>query len=130
MATKWWISTSSTSFNTAANWSDGIAPANGDTLVVNGAGNASIATNLNADLTGITLIVEPGYTGEIGAVTAGVATALALDGGTLKMPRAQAGGRSAGSPRVIVRFDKSDGTGSVAGVVIIEETNTTGTETF
>lgn len=130
MATKYWISTSSTSFNTAANWSDGIAPANGDVLVFNGAGTANCSTNLGANLTTVTVIVEPGYTGEIGAVATGAATYLALDGGTLKMPRAASGSRSSGSPRVLVRFDKSDGTGSVAGTVVIEETNSTGTETF
>lgn len=52
-------------FTNALNWSGGVAPANSDTLVYD---NGSIACKygLSTVLTGITVSVEPGYSGQIG----------------------------------------------------------------
>lgn len=103
MATKHWISTSSTSFNTAANWSDGVAPANSDTLIVNQFGTANISTNIGSTLTGITLIVEKSYLGQIGSLTsAGVATYLTFDGGTIHLEQLPIQGAPAGSSLIMV----------------------------
>jgi hypothetical protein len=121
--TKFWISTSSTSFSTAANWSDGNAPANSDTLIFNGVGTAAVSTDLSTVLTGVTLIVEPAYTGNIGLVSGATQNYLTLDGGTLRMPLSQSGSRNSGSQKIMVAF------GTTAATVIIEETNTTGAET-
>lgn len=126
MGTKFWISTSSTSFNTGANWSDNAAPSNNDVLIFNGVGTANCSSNLSTVLTGVTVIVEPGYTGYIGNVSGATADYLVLDGGTLKMPRTggAAGTSSAGSQRVMIDF------GSTAAVVYIETSNSTGAESF
>jgi hypothetical protein len=103
MADKHWISTSSTSFNTAGNWSDGVAPANGDTLRVNHLGTANIATNLGSTLTTVTLIVEKSYLGQIGSLTsAGVATYLTFDGGTIHLEQAPIQGSPAGSSLLMI----------------------------
>jgi hypothetical protein len=126
MATKFWISTSSTSFSTAANWSDGNAPGNNDTLIFNGIGTANCSTDLSSVLTGVTVIVEPGYSGYIGLVSGATANYLVLDGGTLKMPKT--GGASsnanAGSQRVMIAF------GSTAATVYVEATNPIGAESY
>ena len=52
-------------FTNAQNWSTGTAPANSDTLVFD---NGSIACcyNINSSLTGVTVYVNPGYSGTIG----------------------------------------------------------------
>ena len=124
MATKYWISTSSTSFSTAGNWSDGVAPANSDTLVFNGVGTANCSSDLSTVLTGVTIIVEKSYTGQIGTVSGATVTYLVLDGGTLKMPRTTGAGSASGSQRVMVNF------GATAATVIIEDSNTTGAESY
>jgi hypothetical protein len=68
MATKSWTGGANDSnFMTAANWSDGIAPANSDTLIV-GATNQTINGQATG-LTGITLKVFPGFGGTIGVDT-------------------------------------------------------------
>jgi hypothetical protein len=52
-------------FTNALNWSGGVAPANSDVLVFD---NGSIACKygLTTSLTGVTVSVEPGYSGQIG----------------------------------------------------------------
>lgn len=52
-------------FTNALNWSGGAAPANSDTLVFDN-GSVDCKYNLNSSLTGITLLVEPGFSGDIG----------------------------------------------------------------
>lgn len=52
-------------FANGQNWSGGSAPANSDTIVFDN-GNKDCLYGLNTSLTGITLIVQPGYTGKIG----------------------------------------------------------------
>ena len=52
-------------FTNALNWSGGVAPANGDTLVFDN-GSASCKYNISSSLTGITLLVNPGFSGNIG----------------------------------------------------------------
>jgi hypothetical protein len=103
LAEKHWVSTSSTSFNTAANWSDGVAPANGDTLRFNQYGTANCSTNLGSTLTTITLIVEKSYLGQIGSLTsAGVATYLTFDGGTIHLEQPPIQGSPAGSSLIMI----------------------------
>lgn len=124
MATKYWISTSSTSFNTAANWSDTAAPANGDTLVFNSLGTASCTTNLSTSLTTITLIVEKSYTGNIGVLSGATATYLVLDGGTLYAEQTTGQGGPTGSPLIMVNF------GSTAAVANIYDSSSTSASTY
>jgi hypothetical protein len=124
MAVKYWISTSSTSFNTAANWSDGNAPANSDTLVFNHLGTASVLTNLGTILTGVILIKEKTYTGSIGVLTGATATYLVLDGGTLIAEQNTGSSRGSGSPLLMVNF------GSTAAVATIYDSASTSSTTY
>jgi hypothetical protein len=104
MATKYWLGTTSTSFNTAANWSDAAAPANSDTLIFNYRGNAgnSCTTNLSTILTGITLIVDKSYTNDIGVLSDTVATYLVLDGGTVHIGQQTGQGSASGSTLLMI----------------------------
>jgi hypothetical protein len=113
MATKYWISTSSTSFNTAANWSDNVAPANGDTLIFNYLGTASVLTNLSTVLTTVTIIKEKSYVGSIGSISGATWTYLVLDGGTLYYEQTTGQGSASGSPLCMINFG---GTAAVANV--------------
>lgn len=76
MANKTWTGASSGSLNTAGNWSPSGVPAAGDNVTFP-AGAPSVTANLtslnNAALTGAlgTVIIEPGYTGTIGAAGVG-----------------------------------------------------------
>ena len=52
-------------FDNAQNWAGGVAPVNSDTLVFdNGSGDCSF--NISTVLTGLTINVNPGYSGKIG----------------------------------------------------------------
>lgn len=52
-------------FDNSQNWSGGVAPVNSDTIVFD-SGATSCCYNINTSLTGITLNVNPGFTGTIG----------------------------------------------------------------
>lgn len=52
-------------FDNGQNWSGGSAPANSDTLVFD-SGNVNCSYNINTSLTGITVNVNQGYSGNIG----------------------------------------------------------------
>jgi len=52
-------------FTNAQNWSGGSAPANSDTLVFDN-GNVDCKYNLGSSLTGVTVLVSPGFSGDIG----------------------------------------------------------------
>jgi hypothetical protein len=113
MATKFWKSTSDTSFNTAGNWSDTAAPANGDTLIFDYRGTASVTTNLGTILTGITIRKMRSYTGQIGVLSGSTATYLVLDGGTVYYEQETGQGSPTGSNLCLINF------GSTAGVVYL-----------
>ena len=102
MAVKFWVSTSSTSFSTAANWSDNAAPANGDTLIFSHLGTASVETDLGSTLTTITLIKEKSYTGRIGVLTSAAQTYLTFDGGVVHLEQPPVQGSPTGSPLVMI----------------------------
>ncbi len=123
MATKYWLGTT-TSFSTAGNWSDGIAPANGDTLIFNGLAAGSCTTNLSTVLTTITLIVEKSFTYNIGVLSATAATYLVIDGGTLHVGQNTGQGSPSGSSLVMVNF------GSTAGVVYSYDSASTGSSLY
>ncbi len=110
-----WKSTSSTSFTTAGNWSDGNAPGNGDTLIFNSLGTANVETDLSTALTTVTVIVEQSYQGRIGTLSsAGVAAYLVLDGGTLIVGQNTGGSSSGqGSPLVLVDFGSTTATATI-----------------
>jgi len=78
-------------FNVGANWSGGVAPANSDVLVFD-SGNVACKYGLSTSLTGVTVQLQPGYSGQLGLPdrnTDGLAyyeyrtQSLVLDGGTL-----------------------------------------------
>ena len=80
-------------FANPLNWSDGVAPVNADTLVFDN-GNIPCKYNLGTTLTGISLAIDPGYSGEIGlpllnqdnpstAYSEYRTTSLTLSGGTV-----------------------------------------------
>jgi hypothetical protein len=52
-------------FDNSQNWSGGSAPANSDTLVFDN-GSIDCCYNINSSLTGVTLNINPGYSGKIG----------------------------------------------------------------
>ncbi len=125
MATKYWISTSSTSFNTAGNWSDSAAPANSDTLIFNSLGTANCSTNLNSAITGATLIKEKSYTGQIGVLTGATATYLTLSGGTVYLENNTGAGSPSGSPLIMID------TGSAAdGNVYVYDSSSSSASTY
>jgi len=124
VATLYWISTSSTSFNTAGNWSTGAAPSNGDTVIFNYLGTANCSTNLGTSLTTVTLIVEKSYTGTIGSISGATWTYLVLDGGTLHYHPTTGQGSPSGSPQVLVGF------GSTAAVVNVYDSASTSSAVY
>jgi hypothetical protein len=68
MSTRTWISSSSTDFAVAANWTGTTVPVAGDTVIFSNAGTANVDTNLNQSaLTGMTVLVYQSYTGKIGS---------------------------------------------------------------
>lgn len=124
MATKHWISTSSTSFTTAANWSDGNAPANSDVLVFNHLGTASCTTDLGTALTGLVIYVEKTYTGNIGVLSGSTATYLVIDGGTLHLQQNTGQGGPSGSPLIMIN------TGSTAAVANVYDSSSTSSSSY
>jgi hypothetical protein len=79
MATRIWTgSADSTTFATAGNWAPSGAPSNDDTLIINA--TSDNITGAATGLTGITLKVTEGFTGNIGSST----TYLDLDGPLLE----------------------------------------------
>jgi hypothetical protein len=124
LATKHWLGTT-TSFSTGSNWSDTVAPANGDTLIFNHFAAGDCTTNLGTVLTTVTLIIEKSFTYDIGSLTsAGVATYLVLDGGTLYNGQTTGQGTATGSSCVLVNF------GSTAGVVYMYDSASTSSSTY
>jgi hypothetical protein len=120
LATKHWLGTT-TSFNTASNWSDGNAPANSDTLIFNHFAVGDCTTNLSTVLTGVTLIIEKSFSYDIGTLTsAGVATYLVLDGGTMYNGQESGQGSPTGSTTILVNF------GSTAATVYMYDSASTG----
>jgi hypothetical protein len=105
MAVLHWIKASGNgTFNDTANWSNGATPGNNDTLIFShlGAGNVTTMTGASA-LTGITCIIEMGYTGSIGSISAAaVPTYLTFDGGTFHIGRRTSQGSGTGSPLILV----------------------------
>lgn len=75
MATNIWQGTTNGTWSTTTNWSLGSIPANGDTVYL--AGNVAITGGLSTGLTGINLIVDPGYTGTIASSAAYLSLACA-----------------------------------------------------
>lgn len=124
MATRYWVSTTPGSFTTAGNWYPSGAPANGDTLVFNALGPGSVNSGLNTSLTGVTLVVDKGYTGSIGVMPSGntPASYLTLVGGALIVGR-ESGGTSSGtgSPAILVDF------GGTAATVTVYDSGSTST---
>ncbi len=65
MATKIWTGVVSGDFSVTGNFTGG-SPSNNDTVYISG--SVSISSGLSTGLTGINLIVDPGYTGSIGLI--------------------------------------------------------------
>jgi hypothetical protein len=121
MPTKYWISTSSGSFNTAANWSDTLAPANNDVLIFGAYGTADVNANLSTILTGVTVIVEKAYPGKIGTISGGTFAPLVLDGGTARIGESSGGpGSQPGSSQIMLDF------GTTAATVTVYDTASSG----
>ena len=82
MAIKTWLGTDGTSptaFNLGDNWSDGVAPGTGDTLVFSASYNNSCLTNLDAGTTAFSkIIVEEGFSGTIGGATSSLISDVGL----------------------------------------------------
>src|ERR1700730_17663763 len=70
------VSTVSGGFNVTGNWSTGVVPVAGDTIIFNGTGTAALTTNLNQSGVAFAAIyVDQTSTAQIGTLTAaGVAT--------------------------------------------------------
>lgn len=124
MATKFWISTSSTSFSTGANWSDTNAPANDDVLVFNHLGTANCTSDLGTSLTGLTIIVEKSYTGRIGVLSGSTATYLVIDGGTIHIGQQSGQGSASGSNLIMIN------NGSTAATYNIYDSSSSSASTY
>lgn len=123
MATTYWTATSDGDFTDNANWS-GDAPGNNDIAIFNHLGTANVNENLGTSLTGVTLIVEKSYTGQIGSISGGTWTYLVLDGGTLIYHRPVGFGSPSGCPLCLVGF------GSTAAVVNIYDSASSSSATY
>ena len=125
MATTVWIATGTgNDFDDSANWSGAAAPVSGDTLVFNSAGTGYCDGNLSTVLTGLTVIIEKSFTGQIGSVSGATATPLTINGGTVLFPKPSSGDSAAGSQRVMIACS-----GSFPLTVVCEDGNTSGAET-
>lgn len=82
MAIKTWTgndSTNPTSFGLADNWSDGVAPAAGDTLIFSATYNANCTSQLDAGTTAFSkIIVEEGFSADIGTSSANLISNVGL----------------------------------------------------
>lgn len=96
MATRRWISTSSTDFNTAGNWSGGAVPVDGDDVVIeNSAIDIAAYNGSSIDLASLT--IKQSYTGKIGDSAAYLQIGV---NGICEIGRDDAGLRQPGSPRI------------------------------
>lgn len=118
MANKYWVSTSSTSFNTAANYSDGAAPANGDTLTFDARGTASVLTNTTSAVTGLTIYIDSTFPGTIGTISGATQTPLSIPGGTVIIGRDPTGDGQ-GAPFVYIA---GTGTNTLTASVLLTPT--------
>ena len=119
MGTHYWTSSSSTTFSTAGNWSDGVAPANGDTLIFNYLGTANVA-GAATGLTGCTIIVEESYSGQIGSLSGATASYLTFDGFTCYVGQRSGGGTASGPQLVMI-----GNSGSNPATWVVYNTNAT-----
>lgn len=126
MATLIWAAAADgANFGTDTNWSPNAVPANNDTLVFNGTSTKTCTAGLDQSaLTGVTLVIEKSYTGQIGSVSGGVATPLKFGTATVKLPRSSGAGSPSGSPRLIFGT-----TGSAGGTLLVEDTCGSSSET-
>lgn len=131
MATKYWISTSSTDFTAAANWSTTSAPANNDVLIFDGRGTASALSNLASVLTGVTLYVYKTYGGSVGVLPSGATAAayLQFDGGTIYLQQNNGISSATGTPLLMLKnsgatamtinvYDSASSSGAYPPVII------------
>jgi hypothetical protein len=136
MPTLYWIASSASSWATAANWSTGSVPVSGDTVIFNHNGVGSVTSGLatgigsGAGSESLTIIIEKGYTGSIGAVAAtGVATYLTFSA-TLEVLELYVGqtsgdGSPSGSPRILI-----DTTNVTSTACFVYDTASAGSETY
>lgn len=115
MATRRWISTSSTDWATAGNWSGSAVPADGDDVVIDGIlGTADIDTNLGQSTIQLaSLRIDQSYTGKIGTTSA----YLVIGASTVTIGLATAATTTpAGSPRI--KLDLRDALPTAAAVTV------------
>ena len=104
MATRYWRGTT-TAWGTAANWSGATAPIDSDTVIFDGDGVFNCTTDLDPDKDLAKLIVEDGYTGDLGAT-----------GGPLKIASAIVILRGQG--QVFLQAEDTGGSGLIDNLVI------------
>ncbi len=135
MATKFWDSTSASSWATAGNWSDGVAPLSGDTLYLNHLGTGSITSGLatgigsGAGAESLTMYIEQGWTGSLGSIAAGIATYLTfsatLETLTVHIGQQSGQGSGSGSPQILI-----DSTNVTAATLHLYDSCSSGTEVY
>lgn len=124
MSTKYWVSTSSTAPQTGANWSGGVAPANGDDIVITaipGSTLANIAAHDDSAVVLNSLRIDQSYTGTIGSAGAGGYWQIGTAALNIGLPSGD-GVNAGGSGRIKLDI----GTGS-ATINIFNSGNTTDT---
>lgn len=121
MATKKWISTSSTDWATAGNWSPSGVPTNSDDVYFDATGTASVTTGLDqSTITLTSLTIAANYTGQIGTSSAYLQiSATTVNIGVPSLSSVQA----TGSTRI-----KLD-TGTNAATVTVQSTASTSADT-
>jgi hypothetical protein len=97
------VSATNTAFDASANWSPSGAPANSDTLIFSNLGAANCTTNTTTVLTGLTIIKEKSYTGQIGTLSGATSTYLTFETGTVHLE--QTTGQSSGSGSALAMFE-------------------------
>jgi hypothetical protein len=117
MATLYWISTSSTDWGTAGNWSTGSVPVAADDVVIQGIPGSSLANIAAYDASAVTLAsltISMTYTGTIGNTGAGASTYLKVSATawTIGTP-ATDGSQAQGSGRIKIDFGSVQFTGTI-----------------
>jgi hypothetical protein len=136
VATKYWVASSASAFTTAANWSDAAAPAAGDTLIFNHLGTGDVTSGLASGIgsgaggESLTIIIEQGYTGALGAVSAAGAATYLTFAATLETLNVYIGqrngqGSAEGSTRILI-----DSTNVTAATAYVFDSASTGAETY
>lgn len=131
MSTIYAINSAASLWTTGANWSGASAPANGDTVYLSHLGVGGFTSGLASGLTSgtLTMHIEQGFTGPLGAVASGAATYLTFSATVTALNcyigRKTGQGSASGSGRLFI-----DTTNVTTSNFYIEDSASTSLETY